>query len=757
MIRSPLFFRPLGCVAVTLLAATLSSPVAAGEAKEHAATTGCSFAPDATSAGDGSGALRPLRFADIIEQQEVLSPRISPDGNTVAYLVRQASLATNASRVGLWVVEPGLPARQLLEETAIGNLAWLPDGSALVASLPRKGTAALWTIPLDGGEAAPMFAHPAPPLLTAWAPQGDRMVFTALAAPSEEETDRIERTGIVYDEHVHGIRSFTRNSWTPPSRRQLWLYRKGENTARFLGDFPPGVRSIRSLSWSADGRRLAVAYEPDDDRGKVNYVDRIGILDPASGADSIAFTPVVADDLFNRGATWSPDGKALAFWSGGDPERYPSAHGALRTIRMDGAQPVAIPMSGRWYRFFKEVVFGADGGHLLFEYDDRSYRSRSALYRVPLGGGAARRVIADDAHFSEFSFSADRRRAAAIRQGFDEPPQVSLVDLDDGSHRVLTQLNPQFRTIRLNAPVECRWHNRYGHESNGYLVLPPGFEVGKPVPLLVIQYGFSYKFTTQAQWITSYPVQMFADAGFAVLLHNYPYELGWRLGDFEAAALSQAYSPLASLEEAVRWLVDEGVADPARKGIMGWSFGAWLAELAITQSDLFDAASAGEGGLNNAGQYWVTGSAQMQRYLDGLFGGPPFGDAYPNYRRLAPAFNADKVDVPLLREYGSDVGVQSLEFYMALRRLGKQVEQVIYPGAPHNFDLPSHRLASMERNLDWFRFWLQGVEDPSDAKQAQYARWRKMRENQCRPFVQEKAERKPGENAPRYCKDRHRR
>ncbi len=283
------------------------------------------------------------------------------------------------------------------------------------------------------------------------------------------------------------------------------------------------------------------------------------------------------------------------------------------------------------------------------------------------------------------------------------------------------------RSAALVPATERRFHNRYGHESSGFLFLPPGFRKGTPVPLLVLQYAFSNKFSAQAQWITSYPVQHLASAGIAVLLHNYPRELGWKRGDFSAAAHSQAWNPLASMEAAVHTLVEDGIADRDRVGIAGWSFGAWLAELGITQSKLFRVASAGEGGLNNAGQYWVTGSAQMQEYLDAFFGGPPFGDAYSNYKALAPALNADRVSAPLLREYGSDVGVQSLEFYMALRRLGKPVEQYIYPGAPHVFDTPSQRSASMQRNLDWFRFWLQNYEDPDPAKKEQYERWRLMR------------------------------
>jgi acetyl esterase/lipase len=85
------------------------------------------------------------------------------------------------------------------------------------------------------------------------------------------------------------------------------------------------------------------------------------------------------------------------------------------------------------------------------------------------------------------------------------------------------------------------------------------------------------------------------------------------------------------------------------------------------------------------------------------------------------------VKAPLLREYGTDVGVQSLEFYMALKRLGKPVEQYIYPGAPHVLDNPSQRIASMQRNLDWFRFWLQGYEDPAESKKEQYLQWRAFR------------------------------
>lgn len=360
----------------------------------------------------------------------------------------------------------------------------------------------------------------------------------------------------------------------------------------------------------------------------------------------------------------------------GDEALYYVPRNRPLVLDLDENRTIKATSDRDWY-FLSSAIFDGEGKNLFIEYDDRS---NSTLFRAPLDGGEVKAVLTDGAHYSEFSFSANRRYAACIRQTFTLSPEIARVDLREGRAEVWTNLNPQFESIRLQGAEERNWRNRFAHETNGFLVLPAKPWKERHLPLPVIQYQFSNKFTTQAQWMTSYPLQHFVEAGFAVLLLNYPRELGWKPGDFEAAAKSQVYNPLASMETAVKSLIKEGIADPIRVGIMGGSFGAFLVEMAITQTDLFRAASAGEGGLNNAGQYWVTGSAGMQHYLDAFFGGPSFGDAYVNFRKIAPALNAEKMNVPLLREYGTDVGVQSLEFHMALRRLGKPVEQIIYPG-----------------------------------------------------------------------------
>jgi dipeptidyl aminopeptidase/acylaminoacyl peptidase len=667
-------------------------------------------------------AQRPIEFADIIELKEVATPKIAPDGRRVAFVVRQSSLAGNSAQSSLWLAEPGGTPRRLLAE-GCGGLEWMPGGAALSATLSRPGKTALWRIPLDGAP-QPLFEHPTRLGAYAWSPDGERLLFLTTEDSPAGERARIDREGVVYDGNIHGIRSFTQHNWAAPGRQQLWVWRLGAPAAERVTVDLEQVKSLGRFAWSPDGNAAAFDYVPKGATDPAGMTSHIGVLefDRQTGRPRV-FTPRVTTGVANRNPQWRARDGALVFVATGEAERTYGSRSVPRLLRPGAASAENVALAGDWH-FVNAAVFDASGDNLLIEYDDLT---RSTLYRAPLRGGSAAPVIRDGAHYTAFHFTPDRRWAACLRQSFTSPPEAARVDLSTGAVEVLTKLNPQFDSIALQPGVERRWRNRFGQETNGYLVLPPARKAGERVPLVVVQYNFSNVFTTQAQWITSYPVQHLARAGIAVLLHNPPRPVAWKPGDFEGAAQSQAYNPLASLETAIRSLAEEGIADPARVGIAGWSFGAYLAELALTQTRLFAAASAGEGGLNNAGQYWVTGSAAMQAYLDAFFGGPPFGAAYANYQRLAPALNAHRVEAPLLREYGTDVGVQSLEFLMALKRLGKPVEQIIYPGAPHILSLPSQRRASMERNLDWFRFWLQEYEDPAPGKRPQYLRWRAMR------------------------------
>ena len=92
--------------------------------------------------------------------------------------------------------------------------------------------------------------------------------------------------------------------------------------------------------------------------------------------------------------------------------------------------------------------------------------------------------------------------------------------------------------------------------------------------------------------------------------------------------------------------------------------------------------------------------------------------------------NADKVICPVLMGFNTQEAFYGIEMRTALLRAGVPVEFWVYPGEGHIFTGPEHRYISMERNLDWFKFWLKGDEDPVPTKKSQYLRWRQLRKQQ---------------------------
>jgi len=97
------------------------------------------------------------------------------------------------------------------------------------------------------------------------------------------------------------------------------------------------------------------------------------------------------------------------------------------------------------------------------------------------------------------------------------------------------------------------------------------------------------------------------------------------------------------------------------------------------------------------------------------------------WKVLSPVFNLDNIRAPILMQTPEQEYVYGLDYEIPLIR-EHRADLYVFPNEPHQKFQPKHKLAVYERNLDWFRFWLQGYEDPAPSKVAQYIRWRAMRE-----------------------------
>jgi dipeptidyl aminopeptidase/acylaminoacyl peptidase len=302
-----------------------------------------------------------------------------------------------------------------------------------------------------------------------------------------------------------------------------------------------------------------------------------------------------------------------------------------------------------------------------------------------------------------------------------------MVNLKTGKLHVVARLNPSLERKPLGEVTELHWGNRYGDRTNGFLLKPVGYVKGKRYPTLVITYWFEGRFVAEAEWITSYPAQLFSRDGFAVLMVNYPRYTDWPGNNFVLGSRAVGYSPLAGIERGIDLLVEEGIADSTRLGILGWSYGGFLGQFALANTRRFKAASIGADGDYNPGAYWLLGRRAFRKNYERVMGGPPYGETLKNWIAFSPAYNAGRVEAPVLMEYSGAEAFLGLEMSSAYRSHGVPVELIIYPDEGHVLTRPLHRYHSMQRNLDWFNFWLQGREDPAPDKAPQYERLRALR------------------------------
>ena len=184
---------------------------------------------------------------------------------------------------------------------------------------------------------------------------------------------------------------------------------------------------------------------------------------------------------------------------------------------------------------------------------------------------------------------------------------------------------------------------------------------------------------------------------------------------------------LHAVRSVVDMLANEGKVDRTKIGMGGLSYGGAVALWAATDSDLLAAASVSSPVVSP--NYYLFASLKGEAFFSGLkkmwgLGAP---DETPErWRRISPAFKLDRVTAPVLFQMSEQEYMNALDYAIPLMR-GLRADMYVFPHEPHIKFQPRHLLAVYERNLDWFRFWLQGVEDEDASKESQYRHWRLMK------------------------------
>ncbi|MDG2535240.1 Atxe2 family lasso peptide isopeptidase [Sphingomonas sp. HITSZ_GF] len=369
------------------------------------------------------------------------------------------------------------------------------------------------------------------------------------------------------------------------------------------------------------------------------------------------------------------------------------------------------------------------GGKVRFVRHEGWANSVTAIYEWTPGTPGVRRLYATEDLF--LGCVPTGATLTCLREGSLQPRRLERLDPASGERTPLFDPNPEFASLKLGQVERLRSRNSFGMESFADLVLPVGYVPGQRYPLVVVQYnsrGFLRGGTGD-----DYPIQAFANRGFAVLSFDRPRSVGFKstTDPVEAERINlkdfaDRRSVLEAIESPVRLAIERGIADPARIGMTGLSDGASTVQYALLHSKLFSAFAMSSCCWDSSLPLRVGPMAARQFHEMGY---PRTVDddaaAQAFWRGFSVSRNARDIHAPILAQVSDDEFWVALQSVTALRELDRPIDLYVFPDEHHVKWQPAHRLAVYSRALDWFDYWLNGVKAPGRAGEVAY--WEALR------------------------------
>jgi dipeptidyl aminopeptidase/acylaminoacyl peptidase len=674
------------------------------------------WSPVALAARDETRRL--FQPADVHALFDVSDLAISPEGDWVAYSVETADLDEDRYSSDLYMVSWDGQTRVRLTHTekySETHPRFSPDGKylAFVASRGDEGDekspkskAQVWLLDRAGGEAQRVTELPGGVSDFEWAPGGQRLVLvsgdphpdeveTEEAGGSEPEEKKSNTPSPIVVKRYHFKRDW--EGFLEDRYERLYLFDLATRKATLLTE---GAFDSNQPAWSPDGKWIAFRSkrpseeQPDPDR---TLDTDIYLLEAREGAEARKLTEWTGAD---SEPVWSPDGTKIAYIQGtaGKYAGYGSSHVAVLKVAA-GAPTGASPTlpSEALDRSVSNLRWSLDGQTLFFGFDDDRQRFVGS---VPAAGGEIERLALPESALATsivYDFEVGRKGVAVLATSPTHPPEIFRL----GDGLALSDHNRALREQITWAKVRgIDVTSGDGTRIGAMLYEPPGKRRRKPLPTIAFIHGGPF---AQDAYEFDWMAQAFAAAGYLVVQPNYRGSSG-RGADFSRTLYAKWADGVQDIHAVMDHLVAEGLSDPKRLGIGGWSYGGINTNYAIATDTRFRAAVSGAGAANLITGY---GTDQYIHDYEAEVGKPWVEEDLARYIELSfPFFHADRIQTPTLFICGEkDFNVpliNSEQMYMALRSLGIPTELVIYPGQYHGLSLPSYVEDRVVRMIAWY-------------------------------------------------------
>ncbi len=683
-----------GCKAPQNTAALTPQP----HAMRHLLTT-LSLAGLLCSPAVAEPAARPFDIDAANGLQRLVEPEISPDGRWVVYGLRAADLAKDKYQTDLWLAPTAAgsaPRRLTFGGDITGKPHWVGADGGAIAFLAARGSdeekkkgAQLWRLSLAGGEAEKLTDIKGGVEDYALAADGSRAALVVQEeAPDPEKLAGWQRKTplpIVIDA-FHFKQD--REGYLDGRRKHLQLL---DLASRKLGALTSGEFDEAAPAWSPDGRQLAFLSNRSPERDRTEATS-LFVMAAQAGATARALATLTTDS--DARPAWSLDGRFIALPTG-DEVKW-SAYQQWRVAVYDTVSGAARVLGAGLDRGWQpQLAWAPDGAAVLGVVDDDGH---SQLARVALADGKVQR-LSNSGAASQASAAQDGR-VAFLAAGWQRPAELQLLDAAATEPRALTTHHEAWRAgLQLSSLREFAVKSADGTEVHGLLALPASGR--QPLPAVLLIHGGPNGQDAQELSTRSALRERLVAAGYAVLLVNYRGSSGRGRAFQRAIHADWGRLEVQDLHAAVDWAVKQGIADPARLGVGGWSYGGLLTDYLIASDTRFKAAVSGAGSGNQLSMFGADQYAvQYEREM-----GPPWAQRERWLKVSYPFFKADRIKTPTLflgGEKDFNVPISGGEqMYLALKTLGVPTQLVIYPGQFHGLSLPSYQRDWETRFIAW--------------------------------------------------------
>jgi dipeptidyl aminopeptidase/acylaminoacyl peptidase len=652
----------------------------------------------------------------------VSDPQIAPDGKLIAYVRTTIDRKTKEYRSAIWIASAEEPGRSRPFTSGLKmdtSPRWSPDGSRLAFVSDRSGDRQIWVIATSGGEAFQVTKMRRGASNPVWSPDGTKIAFTASLDPEDSPEDyqkpmdskaREAEKKKKLDEPVLVTRikakADSAKGLIGNARTHIFVQEaEGDKPARQITS---GEFDHQSPAWSPNGKHIALTANREDEPDYDPWLVDVFVV-PSEGGDLKKLTGTKGP---SGSPTWTPDGKYIVY-TGHKREHGSATLSRVWKVPAEGGESVML--TGAFDRSIGDSMsgdsrFGPSGNGPTVSPDGKtvyflsSDNGKTSLFSVSIEGGEVKPVLGGERQIFGFTLDGSGNTFAAAISHPTLPGDIGVFHLDSGKENLLTSENKELLdNVYLSEPEGFEFRSSDGQDRFGWIMKPIGYMEGKKYPAILEIHGGP---ASMYGWNFLFEFQILAANGYTVVYTN--PRGGQGFGQEFLHAVIGDYGGM-DYDDLMTWTdfaLTKDFVDKDNLGVTGGSYGGFMTNWIVGHTDRFKAAVTQRSISNWLSFFGVSDIGYT--FTESQILGVPWKDRDLLWKH-SPLAYVENVKTPLLIIHAEkDIRCpieQGEQFYVALKKLKKEVEMARFPESNHELSRggkPVLRVHRLNQILRWF-------------------------------------------------------